>query len=360
MNIKLYNHAMVRDSIVRIFVQSSLILGLIAGAAVPASAQDQVQTPQVSRPAPKAQAPADNLSMPPGNEEVTILRDNFAGKYNVPTLENLSKLYWRLGAFDFEDTEAVANFMKINDCKIYTEYLNDDMEWQKIVDVMKDHLKKSSGTFPLNFQFVLELHLGRYDPVKGGFPITDKTAFIDSKRIEVDSIDNNAEICFDARGIKDYPRSVIILLPEPFTLDFVKLDEHVAQAYILRKKSEFSKLEESKRAMRYERDAYLRLRVTFSQYNGNLRADQNNVMAILYGSIDGYEIFEDSTQKRLMASVDLKALKKAEAEQPQMSVPAQTATVVTTTETVKPAAGFHHEIPAEGMVPASGMALTTP
>ena len=304
-NIKIYNQNMKMDSLSRILCLSFLTF-VLGSVPAPASAQGELVVPNASQPSPAPVENGPSLSMPPEDGEVTILRDNYAGKYNLSTLENLSKLYWRLGAFDFEDDTAVGNFLKINDCKIFTEYLNDDLEWKQIVGVMKDHLKKNSATFPLNYQFVLQLHLGRYDAEKGGFPLVDRTAFIDSKRIEVDSIDHNQEICFDAAPIKDYPKSVVILLPQPFTLDFIRLDEHVAQAYILRKKSEYSKLDEERRVKAYERDAYLRLRVTFSQYHGNLRGETGEPMSILFGTIDGYEVFEDSGQKRLMLSVDSK------------------------------------------------------
>lgn len=310
------------DSHMRIFSLFSMGMILTCGFASGAFAQGEQSIP-VQAQAAQAQ-PEMSQPLPPEDEEVTILKDEYAGKYNTSTLENLSKVYWRLGAFDFDDDMAVGNFLKINDCKIFTEYINDDLEWKEIVSVMKKHLEEHKDTFPLNFQFVLELHLGRYDPVLGGFPIVDRTGFKDAKRIEVDSMDTRKDICFDSNPIKDYPKSLVVLLPESFTFDFLKLDEHVAQAYILRKKSEFSQLDEDIRNSRYERDAYLRLRITFSQYHGNLRGEQNNIMAILYGKIDGYEIFEDAKQKRLMLSVDM-SKKDAAAEVPQMSVPVEAA-----------------------------------
>ena len=268
-------------------------------------------------------APTEQKSMPiDEDEEVTVIKDEFAGKYNPSTLENLSRLYWRLGAFDFDDETAIGNYLKINDCKIYTEYLNDDLEWKEIIKTMKQHLRNDNATFPLNYQFVLQLHLGRYDMEQGGFPIIDKTGFDKSQRIEVDSIDYNRQICFDQNAIKDYPKSVMILLSKPFTLDFVKLNEHVAQAYILRKKSEYEHMDPAAKINAYERDAYLRLRVTFSQYHGNLKGQNNNNLAILYGNIDGYEIFEDGSQQRLMKSVNLLDANATAAEQ-QISEPVE-------------------------------------
>jgi hypothetical protein len=301
------------DSLLRIFLASFLLV-----LCAPAMAQDVVM-PMASQPAPAPKIEmTSEQSMPPDTAEVTILRDEYAGKYNSATLQNLSKLYWRLGAFDFEDITAVANYLKINDCKIYTEYLNDDLEWAKIIEAMQDHLQKNYQSFPLNYQFILQLHFGTYDPVRRGFPIVDNTGFVDSKRVEMDSIDRYREICFDQQDVQRiYPTSAVILLPAPFTLDFIKLDEHVAQAFILRKKSEYSRLGEEARVNQYERTAFLRLRVSFSQYNGNVRGQDNQVMAILFGNIDGYEVFEDVGEQRLMQSVDLRNVKNA----PQVSMP---------------------------------------
>lgn len=290
----------------------TLLLSLCAlFSAFPSYAQDYVQQspiPSVTVQAGELDEPA--RSLPPRDvmegDEITVIRDNYAGKYNVATLENLSGLYWRLGAFDFADNLAIGNYIKINECKVFTDYVNDDMEWTKIVDTMRAHLQKSRDTFPLNFQFIIEVNLGRYDPARGGFPLVNNTGFTEATRISVSSIDNRRAICFDERPIEDYPRSVLILLPQPLTLDFIKLDEHVAQAYILRKKAEYNKMEESVRVKRYERNAFLRLRVTFTQYHGNIRGEQNSVQSILYGNIDGYELFEDSTQKHLMLSVNTK------------------------------------------------------
>ncbi len=313
MPLKLYNTHMKPDSFSRLFALLCLLLAL-------PYAQARAQGEQSIPLAAAANTNKVNQSLPPEpDSDVTILRDDFAGKYHPSTLEYLSKMYWRLGTFDMEDTEAVANYIKIAECKLFTEYVNDDMEWKEIVETMRQHIEKTRSTYPLNFQFVLQLRLGRYDPERGGFPLIDRTAFQNAKRIEVDSIDKQSAICYDNHPVKDYPTQLIILLTQPFSLDFLKLDEHVAQAYILRKKSEYSTLSDQEKVRRYEREAYLRLRVTFSQYHGNVPKAGGQPMAILQGNIDGYEIFEDAKQKRMMLSVNLEDQKAAKT--PAMSVP---------------------------------------
>lgn len=331
---------MIQDSFSRLFLALSVLLVLPF-----AQAQAQVEQ-SVPVPAEAAPQAAEQQSLPPEPDmDVTILRDDFAGKYNPSSLENLAKLYWRLGAFDIEDAEAIGNYLKINECSLYAEYINDDLEWRQIIASMGEHLSKTRNTFPLSFQFVLPLHLGRYDPALGGFPLVDKTGFKDAKRIEVDSIDRDKEICHSRSAVRDYPQSLMLILHEPYTFDFVKLDEHVAQAYILRKKSEYSALPEAVRVKQYEREAYLRLRVTFSQYNGNMRGEQGRLMAILHGRIDGYEIFEDFTQKRLMLSVDTKAANAAPTSVMSVSVSPSSPSAAADDATAEPEA----EIPASDL-----------
>lgn len=301
------------NSLTRVYCAMAVLMVAVFVAASPSFSQEaegEIVISPTASPMPKEESTPLQQSLPPqaglDSSEITVLRDAYAGQYNTATLENLSKMYWRLGAFDMQDDQAISNYIKITDCKIFTNFVNDDLEWAEIVKTVRSELAKSKTAFPLNFQFLIELNLGRYDPEQGGFPLVNKTAFTDAKRIEVNSIDARQEICYDPKAIDDYPRSIFILLPKPFSLNFIKLDEHVAQAYILRKKSEYSKLPEDVRVRRYERDAYLRLRVTFNQYHGNLQGEDSNLMGILYGNIDGYEIFEDASEKRLMLSVDLK------------------------------------------------------
>lgn len=310
---------MIQDSLSRLLLVLSFLLVLpFAGA----HAQTEQSVPVR---AVAATQTSEQQSLPPEPDaDVTILRDEYAGKYSPSTLESLAKLYWRLGAFDMEDDEAIGNYIKIVECSLYAEYYTDDLEWREIVNAMRDHIAKTRDTFPVSIQFVLPVHLGKYDTTLGGFPLINKTGFKEAKRVQIDSVDRDREICHSRAAINDYPLSVMLIVQQPFTLDFVNIDEHVAQAYILRKKSEYSALPEHVRLQKYERDAYLRLRISFSQYHGSIRGEQGRLLSILHGRIDGYDLFEDSAQKRLMLSVDTSTAKAQPA--PEMSVsPAVTA-----------------------------------
>lgn len=263
------------------------IFAVSGGGVSYAQSINQTPAPTMSKKTESNQSTAEDIS-----REMTIMRDEYAGKYNTSSLENLSKLYWRLGAFDTDDEKSIESFIRINDCKVYTKYIGDEIEWKKITASMKNYLEKEKNNFPLNYQFTIELNLGKYNIDKGGFEVVNNTGFENSKLIHINSVYQNRVACGERETPKMYPKSVIMLLENPFTMNLVKLDEHVAQAFILRKKED------------PRRTAFLRIRINFDQYVGNLRGTQNETYAVMHGKIDGYEIFEDVHQKNLLLSVN--------------------------------------------------------
>src|SRR5687768_4094387 len=92
------------------------------------------ETAQTPPPAAESNPKTAESEMPDSEEaaedqEVTIVKDPFAGDYVRGTPQNLSKLYWRLGVFDGDDDAAVDNFMMINECRIFQNNINNDFEW---------------------------------------------------------------------------------------------------------------------------------------------------------------------------------------------------------------------------------------
>ena len=241
--------------------------------------------------------------MSDGDEDITVMRDLFAGEYVDGTIQNLSKLYWRLKVFDDGDNEAVDNFMLINECQIYQDYVNNDFEWVEIREAAKQMLRQDSQGFSKKFQFMLPVYLGEYDMERKGFPLINDTAFVNSRRMEITGNSLRDDVCGRQGEVEDYPRNIMLIFKEPLTYGFVQVDEHVAQAYLLRKQEEVEKFALVLRQRRYERIAYVRLRVDFYQYQGNVKGHSLATLAILHGDLQGVDLFEDSHGKRLMSSV---------------------------------------------------------
>jgi len=148
------------------------------------------------------------------------------------------------------------------------------------------------------------IDLGRYDQMRKGFPLINKTAFKDLRRVEIGGNSYSESICGNNGVIEHYPRNLILILNKPFTFDFVGLDEHIAQAYIIRQKYEQTLRPRELKNKEYDRLAYARIRITFSEYQGETKGRDNFPLGIMFGKLEGIDIFEDPVEKRLLASFD--------------------------------------------------------
>ncbi|MCI5060452.1 MAG: DUF4852 domain-containing protein [Alphaproteobacteria bacterium] len=241
-----------------------------------------------------------------GNSEVTIIEDKYAGMYVEPTLQNISKLYWKKEALTLDTDKAIDNFMLINECDIYEKFYRDDFEWMRIREAGRKMLEETKDSFPYKFKMLIPIDLGRYDLLRGGFPLINKTAFKDLRRVEIGGNSNNKPMCGKEGIIKHYPRNLILILNKPFSYDFVDLDEHIAQAFIIRRKYEKIKRPKELMTKRYDRLAFARVRITFSDYQGETRGSDNFPLGIMFGKLDGIDIFEDAGEKRMLTSLDYK------------------------------------------------------
>src|SRR5690606_2537387 len=84
-------------------------------------------------------------------------------------------------------------------------------------------------------------------------------------------------------------------------------DEHVAQAYIIRKQKEVLDLTYDVRQNRYSRVAYVRMRVNLNEYQGNVKGQDGSILSILYGDLEGIDLFEDPYGKMLLSMDGTKA-----------------------------------------------------
>ncbi len=259
-------------------------------------------SPAPVAPAVDPEAAAEAAPIPQKTDsDVTVMKDPYADKYIKGTPGNLSKLYWRLRVFDLGDDLAVDNFMMINECDLYQRYVNDDFEWKKLRDAARHMLKKERDAYPRKFIFILPVRLGRYDTEMGGFHLVDNTHFDNVRRMEITGNSLSRDICGKTGEIKDYPRNLMLILKEPMTYVSAKVDEHVAQAYIIRKQREILDLDYDTRQNRYNRIAYVRLRVQLDEYQGNVKGKNGAILAILHGRLEGVDLFEDPYGKMMLS-----------------------------------------------------------
>ena len=237
--------------------------------------------------------------------DATTIEDEYSGDYVRITPQSLSQLYWKLQVFDSGDNRAIDNYMLINECQIYQDNVNNDFEWNFIREAAKQSIKQKREGFTTKFEYFVPVHLSRYDTERRGFFLVNNTGYENVRRMEVNSFVRTDEICGKKGEIKDYPFGVLFILQRPFSFVFAEVDEHVAQAYILRKQEEIIKLPIEIRQSRYERTAYLRFRVNVTEYQGNVRGD-DQVLSVLMTELDGIDLFEDANGQRLLSSVVIK------------------------------------------------------
>lgn len=307
-----------------IFLLLSAILTFYTGAAraqevqpeaaveviAPATADDAIDavvptlTEDVMAPEPEPMGISASLAEDVKTGDATVMEDKNADSFQRSTPENLAKLYWRLGVFDSGDDRAVDNFMMITECDLYQANVNNDFEWKKVREAAKTSLEIRRKSFPTKFEFLIPIELGNYDPDLGGFPLQDAYAYNNVQRLEVVGNSIQREICGMTGEIKDYPRNLMLILEKPFTYNFAKVDEHVAQAYIVRKQKEVMKHDVDVRQKRYKRTAYVRLRVDFNEYQGTIRGRNGVLLAIMKADLKGIDLFEDGQEVLLMSSSD--------------------------------------------------------
>lgn len=296
-----------------------LLISLCLFTASPSRAEDAVSNKTdftagsdiIFKTVPEAIIKNDIQEQPPlpiisAESEVTIIKDDNAGKHVLPTVQNISKLYWKKDALSLSDNTAVDNFLLINECEIYERFYSDDFEWERIRKAARGMLKQNKENFPHEFKIIIPIDLGRYDLERKGFPLINKTALKDLRRVEIGGNPNHAPICGKQGNIEGYPRNLILILNKPLTYEFVELDEHVAQAYIIRHKYEATNRPKELETQKFDRLAFLRIRITFSEYQGTTKGSDYYPLGIMFGKLDGIDVFEDASEKRLLTSINIK------------------------------------------------------
>ncbi len=233
----------------------------------------------------------------------TIVEDKYAGQYQRATVQNISKLYWMKGKFDFDDDHAIDMFIFINECEFYKKNYRDDFKWAKIRAATRDMIKEYLPTYSDKFKIIVPIDLGRYDIEKKGFPLINKTAFEDLRRVHVGG--NYQDVCGETHEITGYPRNISLILHKPFNYNFFNIDEHLAQGYILRNNENRAKLPpEFLRNKTYNRLAFARFRLHVVDYQDDIKEGADLLSALMFGKIEGVDIFERPDETGLLSSVD--------------------------------------------------------
>ena len=235
--------------------------------------------------------------------EGTVIEDKYAGQYQRATVQNISKLYWAKDKFDFDDDDAIDKFVFINECEFYKENYRDDFKWTDIRRAARKMIKEYIPTYSDKFKIIVPIDLGRYDIEKKGFPIINDTEFVDLRRVHLGG--NYHDICGEGAEIKNYPRNISLILHAPFNYKFFNIDEHLAQGYILRNNTKRAEMPPGfLNNKTYNRLAFARFRMHIVDYQDDVKEGADFLSALMFGKIEGVDIFERADETGLLSSVD--------------------------------------------------------
>ncbi|MGH1398308.1 MAG: DUF4852 domain-containing protein [Alphaproteobacteria bacterium] len=231
-------------------------------------------------------------------------------EYSKPLFSNLSKLYWSLDKFRISDSEAVDNYMRINECDIFRDYYFNEFEWRGIREKTRAFLENNKSTFNKRFEFAQPLSLGEYDFNKGGFHVIEDQKINATKRFQLYADDYGAEYCKINEVLRDYPNMLVVELNRPLSVDFIPVEEDRARTLVADKIKQFkeAKTKFQNRALLYQfRDAIYVMNLRFISMAGrDERISQDGMAAQLRAVLEGIEVYTDSSRDELLYSLDFR------------------------------------------------------
>ncbi len=284
---------------------------------MPAYAQNETSASDTYRPVTIDSGPHNGISKPDNT-----INDG----YVAPTFERLSRLYWTLAMFDLGDNAAIDNYLLINECELHSKYFNNDFEMEDLRAATKQSIVKNMASFDNKFEILIPVGLDRYDTGKEKFKMSPDSDIIAVKRLEI-RLNDNPNACGNKfiKNVPGYPKNFILSLSRPFTLTEFPVSPEVAQAYIEESLKTFeSNPGQYKDVSKYGRVAYIRFKVTMSQFRQYIKIPNNPPMTEIFGTIDGYEVYADIEKQLLLSkqtvlSDQKKIYRRKKIDEPQLS-----------------------------------------
>ncbi len=284
------------------FLAASFLSGGIAHAQeaepIPAPPGSFSQSEPIPAPAPAGAAtdPADAANAEP--------EADLSATYEDINIATLSKMFWRLGALEIGNNEAIDNYMMINNCDIYKENVYNELVWEDIRENARKLLEKDKEQFSVRFKFIQPLRLKDYDDDTQKFGVLEDYQIDGIKKFEVLSDDIDTVVCNQSfpKMIPGYPRALMIEMSQPFTLTEIPIASDKAQAYIEEKMKRFNRLEDDQKTksnLYGMRDAYLVIKIKMFSYLGTERIGYYEY-GRFFTILEGFEVYADEAHTDLL------------------------------------------------------------
>lgn len=262
---------------------------------------------------PQAEAPADSggSGEDMSDMDVIIMEKDISlqDEYVPAKFTNLSRLYWAMGKLNIDSNADIDNFLLINECDLYKQYINNDLEWAELRKAVQAKINKDLATYPRKFEVLIPLYLGEYNTNTSSFALRKGSGFDAVQRLEVAPNDPYVRICDIPGEVPNYPRNMILILNRPFSLDHVPVQPELAKLYIEETRKKFEELPPRFQSEKYKRVAYLRIKVTVTKYKETIILGARQARAVFFAQWDGFEVYADPTQEKLLYKEEAKSMK---------------------------------------------------
>ena len=206
-----------------------------------------------------------------------------AWTYVEPSYPRIINTLIRMGGLDLERDEIIDEYARVQHCDLYEHYYKDEFTWRQVREGIREKIDKERDSFPIRYQIVSNVQLGRYDFDKGGFRLLlDRRGRLHS--INVLPLTNGKQPrCGDLANYEFLKINYLAALRRPIVLVILPMAPEEADALRTR-------MEEAGNT-----DRVLRMRINVSLIN--LRPDLNDkgMNSSVYFSAhpDSIELFED-------------------------------------------------------------------
>ena len=227
-------------------------------------------------------------------------------RYKEVTLRNLSDLYWAMNRVDLKNDDHIDNYLLINECDIYTDYLHNEFQWREIRKTARESLQSRIKTISPRMKFVQPLKLGDYNAQKEGFDIVRSDRIHQIRRFEIKTIDFKKDTCTinHQHVLAGYPKGIMAELSRPIDLEVLPMRSDVAQEYIRRKTIELdnaSHFLKRRESIEESRKVYIVMFVRFfSSVGEHYSEKENQNFAKLLGILEKIEVYDDLQLTKLL------------------------------------------------------------
>lgn len=186
--------------------------------------------------------------------------------YETLNIQNLSKLYWKYGALEPNNREALDAYMAINECSLYRNYKINDIEWTEIIEAAAASMDQQAQDFNSRFEISQAIKLQDYDARTEMFQVYGPYKIDKTRAFHVSAYQHGESVCgtFQDNEIPHHEMNVVFKTDIPIEMSKIQIPRTIAQKIIERGNTEYALLpkEKQKPTMVYEtREAFLFLKM---------------------------------------------------------------------------------------------------